>query len=53
MTGVIRLATGNYDDGGKVAGWDAHSGMLNRPSDAWRTILAVITGEPRTVARAS
>ncbi|MGE2730479.1 alpha/beta hydrolase, partial [Mycolicibacterium vaccae] len=45
MAGVTRLQTGRYDDGGWVAGWDAHSGMLNRPSDAWRTILAVISGE--------
>ncbi|WNG85524.1 alpha/beta hydrolase [Mycobacterium sp. ITM-2016-00317] len=53
MSGVIRLRTGVYDDGGAVAGWDAHSGMLNRPSDAWRTILAVITGDRRTVDRAA
>ncbi|BBX16196.1 alpha/beta hydrolase [Mycolicibacterium duvalii] len=45
MPGVTVLATGRYDDGDWVAGWDAHSGMLNRPSDAWRTILAVISGE--------
>ena len=45
---VIPLAAGDYDDGGPVAGWDAHSGMLNRPSDSWRTILAVITGDAET-----
>ncbi|WP_231751010.1 alpha/beta hydrolase, partial [Mycobacterium sp. NAZ190054] len=45
MAGVTRLRTGVYDDGTPVAGWGAHSGMLNRPSDAWRTILAVITGD--------
>ncbi|MGE2833413.1 alpha/beta hydrolase [Mycobacterium sp. SMC-4] len=45
MPGVTALSTGRYDDGSWVAGWDAHSGMLNRPSDAWRTILAVISGE--------
>lgn len=45
VPGVIRLPTGYYDDGRPVAGWDAHSGMLNRPSDSWRTILAVITGD--------
>ncbi|MFB1298211.1 alpha/beta hydrolase [Mycobacterium sp. pW049] len=49
---VIPLAAGDYDDGGPVAGWDAHSGMLNRPSDSWRTILAVITGDSETVRRA-
>ncbi|AFM17828.1 Alpha/beta hydrolase of unknown function (DUF1023) [Mycolicibacterium chubuense NBB4] len=52
MPGVIRLSAGRYDDGGPVAGWGAHSGMLNRPSDAWRTILAVITGDGETVRRA-
>lgn len=52
MRGVIRLPTGVYDDGGPVAGWGAHSGMLNRPSDAWRTILAVIAGDRHTVGRA-
>ncbi|CAN3129461.1 alpha/beta hydrolase [Mycobacterium sp. smrl_JER01] len=52
MPGVIRLGTGNYDDGRPVVGWEAHSGMLNRPSDAWRTILAIITGDRQTVRRA-
>lgn len=49
---VIPLAAGDYDDGGPVAGWEAHSGMLNRPSDSWRTILAVITGDSQTVRQA-
>ena len=48
MAGVIPLATGRYVDGGFVAGFGAHSGMLNRPSDSWRTILAVITGDAET-----
>ena len=52
MPGVIRLATGYYDDGRPVAGWDAHSGMLNRPSDSWRTVLAVITGDSETLHHA-
>jgi len=52
MPGVIRLGTGNYDDGRPVAGWGAHSGMLNRPSDSWRTILAVITGDGDALRRA-
>ncbi len=52
MPTVIPLRTGDYDDGGPVAGWDAHSGMLNRPSDSWRTILAVITGDSDSVRRA-
>lgn len=53
MPSVVRLTTGSYDDGGRVAGWPAHSGMLNRPSDAWRTILAVITGDIPTLHRAA
>lgn len=52
MDGVIPLPTGFYDDGELVAGWDAHSGMLNRPSTAWRTILDVITGDPGTLSSA-
>ena len=53
MPTVVRLTTGTYDDGGRVAGWPAHSGMLNRPSDAWRTILAVITGDAPALHRAA
>ena len=45
MPGVIRLATGHYDDGRLMAGPAAHSDMLNWPSDSWRNILAVITGD--------
>ena len=45
MAGVIHLATGHYDDGRVMAGWDAHSDILNSPSDSWRNILAVITGD--------
>jgi len=45
MPGVIRLATGHYDDGRLMAGPQAHSDVLNWPSDAWRNILAVITGD--------
>jgi hypothetical protein len=45
MPGVIHLATGRYDDGRAMAGWDAHSDILNSPSDSWRNILAVITGD--------
>ncbi|CAA0136810.1 Uncharacterised protein [Mycolicibacterium vanbaalenii] len=53
MTGVIPLRTGRYDDGRPVWGWPAHSGMLNRPSDAWRTILAVIVGDSQTLRHAT
>lgn len=49
MAGVIRLATGEYDDGSRVAGWDSHSGVLNEPSDAWRNLLAVMTEQPYNV----
>lgn len=48
MPGVIRLPTGHYDDGRLVAGPDAHTDVLNWPSDAWRNILAVFTGDSQT-----
>ena len=49
MPGVIRLATGDYDDGQRMVGWDTHSDVLNEPSDAWRNILAAMTGQPYSV----
>ena len=52
MTGVIRLTTGHYDDGRLMAGPKAHTDVLNRPSDAWRNILAVITGDRETLHKA-
>jgi hypothetical protein len=46
MPGVTRLDTGRYDDGRRVEGFDAHSDVLSETdSDAWRTVLAVITGQ--------
>ena len=51
MPGVIRLATGHYDDGRLMAGPQAHIDVLNWPSDAWRNILAVITGDSETLHR--
>ncbi|KUI37870.1 alpha/beta hydrolase [Mycobacterium sp. IS-1590] len=45
MPGVIRLPAGRYDDGRPMAGPGAHSDVLNAPSDAWRAILGVITGD--------
>lgn len=45
MPGVIRLPAGRYDDGRPMAGPSAHSDVLNAPSDAWRAILGVITGD--------
>ena len=51
MPGVTRLDTGYYDDGRLMAGPAAHSDVLMKPSDAWRNILAVITGGTVTVYR--
>jgi hypothetical protein len=53
MPGVIHLATGHYDDGRLMAGPQAHSDVLNWPSDAWRNILAVITGDRDRIQLAS
>jgi hypothetical protein len=52
MRGVIRLSTGHYDDGRLMAGPQAHTDVLNSPSDAWRNILAVITGDHETLHKA-
>jgi pimeloyl-ACP methyl ester carboxylesterase len=51
MPGVVRLATGHYDDGRSLAGPNAHTDVINWPSDAWRNILAVITGDCETLHR--
>ncbi|RAV16150.1 alpha/beta hydrolase [Mycolicibacterium sp. GF69] len=48
MPGVVRLSAGRYDDGRPMAGPGAHSDVLNAPSDAWRAILGVITGDIAT-----
>jgi hypothetical protein len=46
MPGVIRLATGHYDDGRLMVGPRAHTDVIDcQASDSWRTILAVITGD--------
>lgn len=45
MPGVVRLQTGRRLDGSLMAGPDAHSAVINEPSDAWHNILTVITGE--------
>jgi Alpha/beta hydrolase len=52
MPGVIRLTAGDYDDGRPMAGPRAHTDIVNAPSDSWRTILAVITGDSATLHRA-
>ena len=52
MPGVIRLSAGDYDDGRPMAGPSAHTDIVNAPSDSWRTILAVITGDSRTLHKA-
>jgi hypothetical protein len=49
MPGVIPLATGYYDDGRLMAGPQAHSDVLNWPSESWRNILAVITGDREAI----
>ena len=49
LPGVTVLETGSLDDGtpltGDALGADVHSKVLERDSDAWKNILAVITGE--------
>jgi hypothetical protein len=52
MRGVTPLDTGYYDDGRLMAGPRSHSDVLNWPSDAWRNILAVITGDRETLHKA-
>ncbi|MBJ7341343.1 alpha/beta hydrolase [Mycolicibacterium sp.] len=53
MAGVIHLATGRYDDGRLMAGPGAHTDVLSVPtSDAWRNVLAVITGDRSHIALA-
>ncbi len=52
MPGVIHLAAGDYDDGRPMAGPRAHSDIINAPSDSWRNILAVITGDSSTLHKA-
>ena len=45
MPGVVQLDTGRRLTGTPMAGPSAHSDVINEPSDAWRNILAVITGD--------
>ena len=52
MPGVIHLPTGDYDDGRPMAGPRAHRDIINAPSDSWRNILAVITGDSSTLHKA-
>ena len=53
MPGVVHLATGRYDDGRLMAGPSAHTDVLSTPaSDAWRNVLAVITGDREHIALA-
>ena len=51
MPGVTTLDTGYYDDGRLMAGKAAHADVINAPSDAWRNIFAVLTGQPYTTAK--
>ena len=53
MPGVVRLATGHYDDGRLMAGPAAHGDVINCvESDSWRNVLAVITGDQDRIRRA-
>jgi Alpha/beta hydrolase len=52
MPGVIHLSAGDYDDGRPMAGPQAHGDIVNVPSDSWRNILAVITGDSPTLHKA-
>ncbi len=52
MPGVIHLAAGDYDNGRPMAGPRAHTDIINAPSDSWRNILAVITGDSPTLHKA-
>lgn len=53
MPGVIHLATGRYDDGRLMAGPAAHGDVLSvEGSDAWRNVLAVITGDRQHIVLA-
>ncbi len=52
MAGVISLAAGDYDDGRPMAGPRAHTDIVNAPSDSWRNILAVITGDSPALHKA-
>lgn len=52
MPGVIHLPAGDYDNGRPMAGPYAHTDIVNAPSDSWRNILAVITGDSPTLHKA-
>ena len=45
LPGVIRLDTGRRLDGTLMSGLAAHSDVFDEPSDAWRNMLGVITGD--------
>lgn len=45
MPGVVPLSAGRRLTGGPMIGPSTHSDVLTEPSDAWRNILAVITGD--------
>ncbi len=52
MAGVIHLRAGDYDDGRPMVGPRAHTDIVNAPSDSWRNVLAVITGDSPTLHKA-
>jgi hypothetical protein len=45
LPGVIRLDTGRRLNGEVMSGLAAHSDVLDEPSDAWRNVLGVMTGD--------
>lgn len=45
LPGVIRLETGRRLNGQVMWGLAAHSDVLDEPSDAWRNVLGVLTGD--------
>ncbi len=49
LPGVIPLAAGRRLTGRPMTGPSSHSDVLTEPSDAWRNILAVITGDATQV----
>src|SRR6185312_12871444 len=53
MAGVVSLDAGDYDDGRPMSGPWAHTDIVNVPSDSWRNVLAVITGDSDTLHKAA
>lgn len=41
---IIRVETGQFEDGRRLEGPDAHSRVVEPGTDAWRNIIGVVTG---------